>query len=187
MTPLEIIGLIIAAIGGGFTALVKMYRFGPFLDKIEEMPSTDNLSEIKLETPPVVPPEGTLLWDTPQHAFHSTRVLCDELGLNYDQRDELCATIYGESEFDNRAVCKNRNTQGEVTSIDVGICQWNSYWHCGDGKTFPSTDYVVANPEKAVRKMIAFYKNGQINLWVAHKSGRYAQFLKPTSPMWKLA
>lgn len=137
--------------------------------------------------PPISQPTTTLLFDTPAHAYHSTRVICDEMGLTYEQKNEICATIYGESEFNNKAVCRNRKADGTISSSDWGICQWNDYWHCGEGKTFPSAEYVVANPEIAVRTMVKFYKRGQIDLWVAHKTGRYLQFLKPTSPMWTLA
>lgn len=170
------------------------------------VPSYPNLPDTPLEAPVVAQDESIvaetvsvpLLWETPKQAWHSTRVLCDEMGLplrktvlingvKYFPKDEVCATIYGESEFKNGAVCINKDKNGKETSRDVGLCQWNSYWHCGKGKTFPSTAYVVANPEKAVRKMIEFYKAGNINLWVAHKSGRYAQFVPKSSKMWKLA
>lgn len=143
-----------------------------------------NITATPAIEPPVAP--EPLLWDTPKRAYRSVRILCDELGLVVTEKNEICATIYGESEFKNTAVCINRDTRGKETSRDVGLCQWNSYWHTGEGKTFPSTEYVVAHPEEAVRKMIAFYKSGHINLWVAHKSGRYLQFLKPNSPMWSL-
>jgi len=151
----------------------------------EVLPDTITVTK-PLETP-ILGPVDLLLWDTPRHAFHSTRVLCDEAGLILKQKDEICATIYGESEFDNKAICKNRNEKGEVTSIDVGICQINSYWHCGKGKTFPSTDYVVAHPEEAVRFMMKMYKAGQINLWIAHKNKRYLKFIPKGSKMWLLA
>lgn len=134
---------------------------------------------------PIMEPHE-LLWDTQKHAFHSVRMLCDEMGLSYDEKNIICATIYGESEFNNNAICKNRNNNGEVTSIDVGICQINSYWHTGIGKTFPSTDYVISHPDEAVKFMIKMYKTGKINLWIAYKNGRYLQFLPKTSPMWKL-
>ena len=197
MNTYEWLGLAIAAVAGAFTALAKIYRFGPFLDTLEPMPSTDDsITEVPLSYEPVksdIPSPilpnvlpVKLLWDTPRNAYHSTRVLCDEAGLTYDQKNEICYTIYGESEFNNNAVCKNKNAKGEVTSVDVGICQINSYWHCGKDKTFPSTDYVVAHPEKAVEFMIKMYKIGKIDLWIAHKSGRYLTFSKPNSPMWKL-
>ena len=127
---------------------------------------------------PITPePAETLLFDTPKHAWHSTRVLCDEMGLTYEQKQEICATVYGESAFDNKAVCRNKNAQGVVTSIDVGLCQINSRFHTGPGTPFPSTEYIVAHPEEAVRWMIKMYKARHINWWVAHLNGRYKQFL----------
>jgi len=128
-----------------------------------------------------------MLFDTPKNAWHSVRVMCDDAKLNYAQKNEICATIYGESEFNNNAVCRNKNKKGEVTSSDWGICQINDYWHCGKGKTFPSSDYVVAHPEKAVMFMIKMYKAGQIDLWIAHKSKRYLKFIPKGSRMWKLS
>ena len=178
--------------------IIAVMRFLSRLLKWEPLPAPP---PVVVATPPVAPisnitstapteapvaPE-TLLWDTPRNAYHSVRVLCDEMGLTLTQKNEICATIFGESEFDNNAVYLNKDSQGNVTSRDVGVCQWNSYWHTGQGKTFPSPEYVVAHPEEAVRKMILFYQTGHINLWVAHKSGRYLLFLKPTSRMWKLA
>src|SRR3990167_8562749 len=188
-----IMGAIIA-IGGGISAF--FFRKGGLYNPT--MPSTDNITEVALKTPepdPVSPETvespsapfnhvSELLWDTAKHSYHSTRILCDDMGLNFDQKNEICATIYGESEFNNNAICKNRNAKGEVTSIDVGLCQINSYWHTGPGKEFPSTVYVVAHPEEAVRFMIRMFKAGKIDLWVAHKNGRYQQFLKPDSLMW---
>lgn len=188
MTPLEWLITIFAASFATTVTVFKKY-YMPAKTPDLDTDGGEVIAESITDTKPLVEANTasqTLLWDTPQHAFHSTRVLCDEAGLTVKQKNEICGTIYGESEFDNRAVCKNMNAKDEVTSIDVGICQINSYWHCGKGKTFPSTDYVVAHPEEAVKFMIKMYKAGQINLWVAHKSGRYLTFLKPNSVMWKL-
>lgn len=124
---------------------------------------------------PVVPPK--YLWSTPKEARHSSRVIMDEYNLSWANKDLLCAVISAESGFDNNAVCKNKNAQGVVTSIDVGICQINSYWHTGVGKTFPSTDYVVAHPEEAVAFMVKMFKAGKLHLWVGYTSGNYLKFL----------
>src|SRR3990167_5260477 len=60
MDLLQWIGLGIAALAGGFTALARIYRFGPFLDKIEPMPSTDRIPEdtdfVPASPPPVMAP-----------------------------------------------------------------------------------------------------------------------------------
>lgn len=187
MTFLGILGLICAAILGGLAALFRKGGVYNPPERVPTVPETDSPPEPPkpVQDAPVAP--GELLWDTPQHAFHSTRVLCDEMGLTYDQKNLICATIYGESEFNNNAVCENRDSVGRVTSIDVGLCQINSYFHTGKGKEFPSTDYVVAHPEEQVRYMIRMYQAGLLKLWVAYQSGRYAQFLPKTSRMWKLA
>ena len=209
MTPLEIIGLIIAAIAGGFTALSKVYKWGPFLDKIEPMPSLDNLSTVP--EPPIVPASpiiiapdapqtpatapqqletanSTLLWETPKQAWHSVRVLCDEMWLTYDQKNEICYTINGESEFYIKAIGKpNKNG-----TRDYGICQYNDgvnakgipFW-IGKGATFKDVDEVLNNPEKCVRVMIQTYKAGHIGWWYGHIG--YSHPVPKTHPMWKLA
>lgn len=158
------------------------------------MPSTDNLTDIVLEpqnspqkpdTPPT-PPIPSYDFSTPQKAFHSTRVLCDEMGLNYDQKNEICATIYGESEFDIRAINYNKNAKDVVTSTDYSLCQINDRYHIGKGKTFPSVEYVLNNHDKVVKWMIEMYKQGNIDWWIAHKNGSYLRWIPKTSKMWEL-
>lgn len=127
-----------------------------------------------------------LLWDTAQHAYHSVRVLCDNAGLEVAEKNLICACIYQESGFNNKAVCYNKRADGTVTSKDVGIVQVNSYWHCGIGKDFPSSDYVVYHPQEAVEWMIQMYKNGLLKMWVSYSSGAYKRWLEDNSPMWKL-
>ena len=125
----------------------------------------------------VVNPDTLVLWDTPAHNYHNVRVLADLAGLSVNDKNILCAVIYGESGFLNSARCENKNQHGVVTSVDVGICQINSFFHCGIGKDFTSTDYVIANPQAAVDWMIKMYQNGLIKLWCAYSNGRYKQFL----------
>lgn len=145
---------------------------------IPPQPMTD--ASVVLQTPEV------LLFDTPQNAYHSVRVLCDNAGLTVTEKNLICACIYQESAFKNTARCENKNKQGIVTSVDNGLCQVNSYYHTGVGKEFPSTDYVIAHPEEAVKWMINMYQSGLLKLWVSYSSGAYLKWLKPTSPMWKL-
>ena len=139
----------------------------------------------------------TLDFSTPHNAYHSTRVLCDQMGLSlehcvevdgvmYQPKDIICACIYQESGFDNDAKCYNKNSKGIVTSVDVGVVQINSFYHCGKRKDFPSTDYVIANPQKAVKWMIKCYQEGQLKMWVSFSSGAYKHWLKDNSPMWNL-
>jgi hypothetical protein len=144
---------------------------------------------------PEPPPPPKYLWNTAKNAYHSTRVIADEMGLTYTQKNILCACIYQESRFLNTAVGYNRNKDGKIISTDLGgseeeklgMIQVNDFWHIGPGKTFPSEKYVVDNPEKMVRWMISMYKIGKLNLWVSYSSGAYKQWLTPASPMWKLA
>ena len=127
-------------------------------------------------------------FSTPHNAYHSTRVLCDQMGLSlehcvevdgvmYQPKDIICATIWGESEFDNTSKNINRNSKGVTTSTDWGICQINDYFHIGTDKDFPSVQYVLDNPDKCVAWMIERYKEGHIDWWCAHASGWYKHFL----------
>jgi len=148
-------------------------------------------------TLPVVEAPTVLLFDTPQHAYHSVRVLCDNAGLPFEKtvdvdgvmhmpKDIICSVIMGESEFYNTAKNINRRADGTVGSTDWGICQINDRFHIGVGADFPSVEYVLANPDKAVEWMIKMYKLGHINWWCAYSGGRYKQFLLQSSPMWLL-
>lgn len=116
-------------------------------------------------------------WDTPENTRHSVRVICDEEGLMVHQKNLICAVIQGESGFLNTAINHNRNAKGETTSTDWGICQVNDYWHIGKGKTFPSVEYVLQNPDKVVRWMIKCYRAGHLNWWIAYKNGSYKKYL----------
>ena len=183
------------------------------MQKLYPMHSTDNLDPeqpyIPASVPPIKTPDrGTnggevlpdsnkevnvpveansgLLWATPKQAWHSVRVLCDEEGLSKSEKDLICAVIYQESEFKNGAVCRNKDKKGNILSSDWGICQINDYWHCGKGKTFPNAEYVVANPEEAVKFMLKMYRLGLLKLWVGFSSKAYERWLSPNSPMWKL-
>lgn len=155
-----------------------------------EMPSTDNLDEVP--APPFVPasppealvrpvepvlaPEAPilpLLWDTPQNARHSVRVIADSEGLTFEQKNTMCATIGGESGWITTATNKNKNSKGVITSTDWGICQWNDRYH----GTEITPDEAVHNPEKAVRLMCQYWKRGQRNLWMAYVNNSYKRFL----------
>jgi hypothetical protein len=125
-----------------------------------------------------VPP---YLWDTPEHSRYNVRHICDSMGLIYEEKNLICACIMQESGFDNNAVCRNKNNKGEITSSDWGIVQCNDYWHVGEGKEFPSSEYIVAHPEEAVRWMITMYKAGYLKLWVSYSSGAYKKWLKSES------
>lgn len=111
-------------------------------------------------------------WDTRSNIRHTVRVICDEEGLTKEQKDTMCATIQGESNF-NLTVTNDNYYKGKLVSTDYGICQWNDYYH---GKEI-TPDEAVHNPEKAVRLMCAYWKRGQRDTWIAYKSGSYKKYL----------
>lgn len=126
-------------------------------------------------------------WSVPSHAYHNTRVVCDQLGLTVNEKNLICACIYQESQFNNAAICRNRNTQGDVTSTDWGLCQINDWFHVIQTKDFPSVEYILSNPEAVVTWMIGMYQKGQLRQWVSYSSGAYMHWLKANSPMWRLS
>ncbi len=140
-------------------------------------------------TPAPVPPQPTptpvpdptpvpkYLWDTPDNAQHSVRVICDEEGLTLKDKNDLTACVHVESNFNPKAQHQNRDRQGVVTSTDYGIVQVNDFWHIGPGKDFPTVDYVLTNPEACVRWMARLFKSGRKNLWSSYNSGAYQQYL----------
>ena len=141
------------------------------------------------EQPPV-PPPYVPDWSTAKGAYHATRVMCDEMGLTFNQKEIVCGCIFQESRFLNYVkpgvptTNKNRDASGNVWSTDWGIGQVNDYYHCGPGKTFPSVQYVLDNPDKVVAWMIGFMKKtGKLQPWASYTSGAYRQWLSPSSPM----
>jgi len=113
------------------------------------------------------------LWDTKENIKHSVRVICDEEGLDLEQKNTMCATIQAESGFNLKAKNLNKNSKGVVTSTDWGLCQWNDKYHSSE----ITPDESVNNPEKAVRLMCAYWKRGQRDLWIAYKNGSYKKYL----------
>jgi hypothetical protein len=142
------------------------------------------------QTPPTPPTPEVLRWDTPQRAWHATRVRCDVRGLNLTQKNTLCACIYQESRFlANPKPNKNIDPRtGKVWSTDYGIVQINDYWHIGAGKDFPNVEYVISRPETGVEFMIdEMVRTGALRSWSSYTSGAYRQWLPLTSSMWNLA
>ncbi len=149
---------------------------------------------VPVEPPkPVEPEKEVLLWDTPKHTWHSVRVMCDNSGLTFTQKNVLCACVWQESNFFNylpsgKPVINQNIKDGKVWSTDWGLLQVNDHYWIGAGKLFPSVDYVLKNPAKVVQWMIDFYKaNGNLNRWSSYSTGAYKKHLPLTSPMWKLA
>lgn len=167
------------------------------LDTIETIPIVDPIPEPQ-NTPvtpslppkaPSMPPDPDLVvypWDSPQHNYHNTRVLCDQAGLTVDEKNLICACLYQESRFLNSAVNYNKNSAGHILSTDYGIAQINDFYHIGQNKDFPSIAYVEQYPDKVVSWMIGMYKRGLLKQWVSYSSGAFLTWLKPNSPMWKL-
>lgn len=127
---------------------------------------------------PTEPQPEKYMWDTPAHVRHSVRVICDEEELSVYEKNVITACIQQESQFNNAAICRNKDAQtGHVWSTDWGICQINDYWHIGKGKSFPTVEYVINNPDKVVRFMIAMYRKGQLKQWVSYSSGAYKKYM----------
>lgn len=153
-------------------------------NEIKDHPINWNAITALPPVPPIPAPTATvlsvrpaqarplLLWDTKENVRHSVRLICDDEGLTVKQKNELCATVQCESGFNTKAVNKNMN-DGKVTSVDYGLCQWNNYWH---GKEISPTD-AMNDPEKAVRLMCKYWKEGQAKQWVCFSKDMYKQYL----------
>ncbi len=132
-----------------------------------------------------LPPTSTeLKWDTRGNCSHSVRVLCDEAGLTVHEKNLIWACIRQESDFLTDPVPnENRDSKtGQVWSRDFGIVQINDYYHIGEGKDFPSVQYVLDNPQVCVQWMIDMYKQGRLTMWASYTSGAYQQWL-PYQPI----
>lgn len=122
-------------------------------------------------------------WTDPLSNRHNVRVLCDKADLTLQAKNIITACVEVESGFynyfpnGNPVIHKNFNTKGILTSTDWGIVQINDLYHCGEGKDFPSADFVMANPQKAVEFMIDMYKAGRLSLWVSFSSGAYLKYM----------
>lgn len=126
--------------------------------------------QIEILTEPKVEPveQPKYDWSTKESTRHSCRVIMDEYGLSWDEKDLLCKVIRCESGFDVHAVNANTN--------DFGIVQVNERYWIGEGKKFPSVDYVLENPEVCVRWMIEEYKKGHLRWWVCYSKGMHLNY-----------
>ena len=134
--------------------------------------------KVRQELPPIPaepePKEKTTLgWDTPLKARHSARVIMDQYGLKWSEKDLLCAVIQAESGFKTQVKNQNKNKDGVVLSTDYGICQINDFYWIGQGKYFSSAEEVLNYPEKSVKFMCARFKEGKLNLWSAYNNKAY--------------
>lgn len=142
---------------------------------VEPIPAIKAPEENKKATPSVVA-SPKYSWATKTETRHSCRVIMDEEGLNWGDKELLCRVINAESGFNIKAINVNRDKNGNPLSTDYGICQINDYYHIGPGKNFKSVEEVLGEPEKSVRFMIKMFKAGKLNLWIAYKSGAYLNF-----------
>lgn len=197
----DLFTLAVALFAALFTAFHVIRRQPPEQADIEFIPKPpETLPEpqnapVEPVTPTPVPsapsapaaPPG-LLWATPKQAYHSTRVIADELKLTLVQKNTLCACIYQESGFlSNPKPNQNKDKTGKVWSTDYGIVQVNDYWNIGPGKPFTSVEEVIHNPEKCVRWMAGILKRTSgLAPWASWTSGAYRKWLVDSSPMWKL-
>jgi len=130
--------------------------------------------------PQSVPSQGSAanhLWDTQEDSKTTVRQICASEGLDASDTEIIMACIMQESEFNTQAVNHNRNDLGVIESSDYGICQINDFYHIGEGKDFPSVEYVLQNPDKCVEYMISAFKAGHLNWWVSYSSGEYKKYL----------
>jgi len=140
------------------------------------------LATMETTTTPVNP-DVLLPWGNAADNRHNVRVLCDLAGMAFSDKNILCAVVGGESGWlnylpdGNPVKHENLGVNGSLLSTDWGICQINDYWHIGQGKDFPTAEYVMANPEAVVNWMITMYKEGNIKDWDAYLSGNYKKYL----------
>lgn len=149
----------------------------------------DDVSLLTIDhSSPTVPPapEPKYKWDTLIASKHSVRVICDEEGLTLEQKNTLCATVGAESGWQSyylsgpkkgQPVKLENKKDGKVWSTDWGIAQINDHYHIGPGKSFPSVQYVLDNPDAVIRWMAKQWKAGNRNWWIAYKNGSYKKFL----------
>lgn len=125
-------------------------------------------------------PDALLPWifgkSLTHNNWHNVRALCDLEGLSHAQKETLTACVWVESEFNTNARLDNRDKTGRVWSTDLGICQWNTYFH---GKEITPTQS-VEDPELAVRLMCKYWKDGRQSQWVSYTSGAYRAHLGKT-------
>lgn len=63
-------------------------------------------------------------------------------------------------------------TSKAYLSMDVGLCQWNTYWH----PDFPISS--ALDPRKSVERMFAYSRGGtRFNLWMAYTGKYYLKYM----------
>src|ERR1035437_4232520 len=101
-----------------------MFVITNFILWLSKLLHWDTSQEINPPSMPPTPiqPSTVLSFVDAHHAYHSVRVLCDELGATLDQKNKICGMVYQESRFLKGAIGKP-NQNG---TIDYGIAQFNN-------------------------------------------------------------
>ena len=114
----------------------------------------------------VMPNVDTLVpWTGKENCRHNVRVICDLEAFSEVMKDDLSSTVHCESNYNPACVHPNI-FNGKVSTTDYGIAQINDYWHIGEGKDFPSTQFVLDNPEACIRWMCKEFLAGRGREWV---------------------
>ena len=148
-----------------------------FFKKPKPMPQPDPIPTPQPEVPKYD-------WSNPTTSRHSVRVICDEEGLTFDEKELICATIECESGFD-----KNRTNKNADGTVDYGICQMNTHWYIGKGKPIASIDEAINDCEKCVRVMIHAYQGKlpgyRLKNWVCFSGNYFKKYYKGSEDLLK--
>lgn len=132
----------------------------------------------KKEDPVKEPPQDPEVPVVEETMQEIVRRVCKEEKMSLKQSNEIFATVRCESNFNPKAKYENKDkATGKVWSTDWGICQINDYYHIGAGKSFPSVDYVLNNPEACIRWMCKQWKAGRANWWICFARGMHLQYM----------
>ena len=99
------------------------------------------------------------------------------MGLTVQMKDILCACVEVESGFNPLAVHYNKDKTGAIWSADWGICQINDWFNVGVGKPFPSTDFVLQNPQIDIQWMCDMFLQGKESMWSSYSQKLYLRYL----------
>lgn len=120
-------------------------------------------------------PDALLPWTNQENCRHNVRAICDLQGLSEKMKNDLSSTVHCESNYNPACVHPNI-VKGQVSSTDYGIAQINDYWHIGEGKYFPSSQFVLDNPQACIEWMCKEFLADNANAWVCHLKGMSLQY-----------
>ena len=150
-----------------------LHSFDTFLEELFHGYTLTTMNEEP--TPTVENPDILLPWEGEENCRHNVRVICDLEGLLFAEKNALSQTVHCESNYNPACVHENI-VNGKVSSTDFGIAQINDFWHIGTGKDFPSSQYVLENPEACIRWMCKQWLAGNSNAWVCHLKSLYLNY-----------